>query len=251
MQCLGSPTREEIDRAHAKRRWLDVGVPSVRNLRNISPKRAVTWFLLAISSVPLALMYNSVVFKSLDSNDYHYFLVTDTWVTAKEYDREAASKLLANLSDIKVYSQTLGNELLESLWNNIKQLERLDNKECIQEYSKRVMTGRRNLRLVTYTDNVTPAIQIKTAGTVKLSYSFTPFNRRNGGDPLKFICSGKDVDNYKPYLSDCTSDLVQAGNWLVKNFKINYCLSEKVEENCRLESSRVVWIVVVICNGIK
>lgn len=30
MQCLSAPTRKEIDEAHAKRIWLDIGVPSIR-----------------------------------------------------------------------------------------------------------------------------------------------------------------------------------------------------------------------------
>lgn len=33
MQCLAAPTREDIDKAHGQNGWMDVGVPSVRNLR--------------------------------------------------------------------------------------------------------------------------------------------------------------------------------------------------------------------------
>ena len=33
MQCLTAPTREDIDQAHRENSWMDVGVPSVRNLR--------------------------------------------------------------------------------------------------------------------------------------------------------------------------------------------------------------------------
>jgi hypothetical protein len=40
MQCLSAPTRSEVDRAHAQSVWLDIGIPSVRNLRHISWKRA-------------------------------------------------------------------------------------------------------------------------------------------------------------------------------------------------------------------
>lgn len=36
MQCLSSPTRSEVDEAHRKHQWLDIGVPSVRNLKRIS-----------------------------------------------------------------------------------------------------------------------------------------------------------------------------------------------------------------------
>lgn len=36
MQCLSAPTRDEIDRAHAKGSWLDIGISSIRNLRRIA-----------------------------------------------------------------------------------------------------------------------------------------------------------------------------------------------------------------------
>jgi hypothetical protein len=56
MQCLSAPTRGEVDKAHAARKWLDIGVPSVRNLRHINPWRTVLWFLLGMRYVPLHLL---------------------------------------------------------------------------------------------------------------------------------------------------------------------------------------------------
>ena len=56
MQCLSAPTRDEIDRAHAQNKWMDVGVPSVRNLRFIAKKRKWLWIILGLSSIPLHLL---------------------------------------------------------------------------------------------------------------------------------------------------------------------------------------------------
>ena len=56
MQCLVAPTRQEVDKAHAAGSWLDIGVPSVRNLMLIDRRRTMAWFMLAISSVPLAFL---------------------------------------------------------------------------------------------------------------------------------------------------------------------------------------------------
>ena len=56
MQLLAAPTRAEVDRAHLKGKWLDIGVPSWRNLSHISNKRKVVWWCLGISSVPLHFM---------------------------------------------------------------------------------------------------------------------------------------------------------------------------------------------------
>jgi hypothetical protein len=56
MQCLSAPTREEVNQAHAKNKWLDIGIPSVRNLTHISRKRLLLWMLLGLSSLPLHLL---------------------------------------------------------------------------------------------------------------------------------------------------------------------------------------------------
>ena len=53
LQLVIAPTRAEVDKAHAKGVWLDIGVPSVRNLRHISWKRIIVWYCLALSSVPI------------------------------------------------------------------------------------------------------------------------------------------------------------------------------------------------------
>ena len=59
-QCLAAPTRSEIDAAHAKRRWMDIGVPSVRNLFRIKAERTILWIAIGITSVPLHLLYVSI-----------------------------------------------------------------------------------------------------------------------------------------------------------------------------------------------
>lgn len=56
MQCLSSPTRKDVDTAHAKGNWLDIGVPSIRNLLSIPTYKLVLWLVLGFSSVPLHLM---------------------------------------------------------------------------------------------------------------------------------------------------------------------------------------------------
>ena len=55
-QCLAAPTRSEIDAAHAKRQWMDIGVPSIRNLFKIKPVRRVLWLVIGVTSIPLHLL---------------------------------------------------------------------------------------------------------------------------------------------------------------------------------------------------
>ena len=56
MQCLAAPTRRDLDRAHSQGRWLDVGVPSLRNLSQIGIARVILWVALAVTSMPIALL---------------------------------------------------------------------------------------------------------------------------------------------------------------------------------------------------
>lgn len=64
MQCLSAATRSDIDKVHQRSNggWLDIGVPSIRNLREIDRKRALLWLLLGTSSLPLHLLYVSMFF---------------------------------------------------------------------------------------------------------------------------------------------------------------------------------------------
>lgn len=56
MQCLSAPTRREVNDEHAVGNWLDIGVPSFRNLSRISRSRLALWLLLGLSSLPLHLL---------------------------------------------------------------------------------------------------------------------------------------------------------------------------------------------------
>jgi hypothetical protein len=56
MQVLCAPTRDEINVAHEKGYWLEIGLMSFRNLSHINKKRALLWWLLALSSAPLHLL---------------------------------------------------------------------------------------------------------------------------------------------------------------------------------------------------
>jgi len=52
-QLVAAPTRREIDKAHERREWLEVGVQSFRNLGYLPRWRGAIWLLLFLSSIPL------------------------------------------------------------------------------------------------------------------------------------------------------------------------------------------------------
>jgi len=53
LQLIAAPTRKEVNRAHKAGTWLDIGVPSFRNLSRISRVSCAIWCCLALSSIPI------------------------------------------------------------------------------------------------------------------------------------------------------------------------------------------------------
>lgn len=60
MQTLVAPTRDEINVAHAKRRWLDVGGSSFRTLFAIPYARLGLWIVLLLTATPFHLVYGGM-----------------------------------------------------------------------------------------------------------------------------------------------------------------------------------------------
>lgn len=57
MQCLSSPTREEIDRSDARGFYLHIGVPSAHIFWGVGRRRRLLWLVLAISALSLQFVY--------------------------------------------------------------------------------------------------------------------------------------------------------------------------------------------------
>lgn len=56
MQSLNAPTRSEIDKAHERGIWLDIGTQSLRNFRYLPFKRGILYLMLGASSIPLHML---------------------------------------------------------------------------------------------------------------------------------------------------------------------------------------------------
>ena len=124
MQCISSPTREEIDKAHARNIWMDVGVPSLRNLRRIPWPRIILCWLLALSGIPLHLLYNSAVFSTLATLEYTVYLGSDSLFKSDASFNWSKPIPRSNNHTTMQYLQDA------STWN------RLSNYECINNYSQ-------------------------------------------------------------------------------------------------------------------
>lgn len=59
MQCLASPTRQEVDKAHAENNFLMIGIPSIRNLIYVARPRIMLYAFILLTSLALHLLANA------------------------------------------------------------------------------------------------------------------------------------------------------------------------------------------------
>jgi len=136
MQCLSSPTRAEVDKAHRQNHWLYIGVPSLRNLRRISSSRIALWWLLAASSIPLHLFYNSAVFSSLYSREYNVYVVSSDFPATASF----------NFSGTGWDNTTI--DQFQRIRTNTTLLQRLENRACLEAYVGPINSIRGDVLLV-------------------------------------------------------------------------------------------------------
>ncbi|KAI9767495.1 MAG: hypothetical protein M1835_007039 [Candelina submexicana] len=237
MQCVCAPTRAEVDKAHARRRWLDIGVPSLRNLRNISWKKVILWWCLGLSSIPLHLMYNSAFFSTLATYDYHVIFASENFITGAPYNRTKFPNVRNfNLTDLQLRAKTF---------------DKLSNADCIRTYATDFINTHRNLVIVV--DNAT-AVSSSVKDVYLYDFSSNDAITSTQYDPYKWICP-PGIIPHTSYESpiNCHSIIdnkiiPQADKWNPRNWRSKYCMTENVTGKCSLSFSLVVIIIVIVFN---
>ena len=265
MQCLSSPTRKDIDKAHAQHRWLDIGIPGVRNLGSISRSRRLLWGLLAFSSIPLHLLYNSTVIYTKTTQEYAVFVGSPNLVTGAGVDwskpvgqfKEYAE--YHNLSAIYEAERKppdlppLDHFRLVSSWN------KMSNEECIQAYGQQSMVGYRDVLAITSPlnatilvllawDPVTPIllelITSSTSSALGVQWMWSAIVSEPNCT-LKILRAKASAWT----LNDTT--VTDADDFYSEQYLVDYCLSERVPERCSVQLSLVIMAIVISCNAIK
>ncbi|KAL4966624.1 uncharacterized protein BDV14DRAFT_207919 [Aspergillus stella-maris] len=246
MQCLSAPTRKDVDRAHARKKWLDIGVPSIRNLWRIPRSRLFMWLCLVWTSVPLHLFYNSTVYSTISANSYDIFVSDYTHLMSATPDDV---KIIYDVSSNYDYNVKSASDLVAQS----KILERLDPKDCISAYATTFQAKYANVALISPDFNSTGNI---TAPVARLGTSMVP---SGGGpeeaNPYYWICKdgrpGNKVEQHKKVCSEYYNEIRDQDEWYVEGFKVDYCLAQRTPERCTLEYSLPLAIVVIGANFVK
>lgn len=244
MQLLSSPNRNHIDQAHSRGHWLDIGISSLRNLRFLNTKRRVLWILLAISSLPFHLVYNSTFYAAIATNNYNILYATDDFAKGGPYDK-------AKFPDSPAQN-------ISSFQANAANWKVLDNPECIQQYGHDFITLYRNVILVVA--NVTSEESL-----LNVTINDLPPNGQLGPtyDAFAWICQDSQTENKTDVhvtnsagFTPCSAIVPRleklAGTWWkTGGYHIDHCLAEKIQPDCHLHFSPHLMGPVIFFNLIK
>ena len=270
MQCLTSPTRDEIDRAHSCHDWLDVGVPSLRNLRRISRDRALLWWLLALSGIPLHLFYNSAVFSTLARQDYSVFAASPELITGAVADWSASVERVSGMDE--PYTLQRFQDL--STW------KRLKNEDCMRAYAQSFVSSQGDVLAISASLNASQLIypiadswnlpaNVWNGKTWAQPWSVEDSSGNyvnpvasNYTPPYLWICYNYQIYRPQRYSGDwCDPNVIiankHAAGWTLsaydktEQYTVQYCLSQPIVERCKVQFGLVIMSVVIVCNFLK
>ncbi|RMY36204.1 hypothetical protein D0865_13702 [Hortaea werneckii] len=280
MQCLSSPTRSEIDRAHTRGDWLDVGVISMRNLWRIDWRRTVLWWLLGLSSVPIHLLYNSAIFKTLVANEYVLVVASKDFLQGGDFAPFYSSPKLedfyltyrwtdfATVENILRWAESgyedFTVELDEDRYQAIRgvQLEFSENdryadeakihnlttSECMTAYGTSFLSEYRNVVAITSARGNQTNNTMLWSETVRLNSQHVSY----GQVLYEWICRDAQ-DAWKQYVWKCNVGAASqnASNWTIHYHQIDYCLAQATQPRCKLQFSIQILATVIVMNVCK
>jgi hypothetical protein len=144
MQILNAPSRDEVNRNHAKNRSVEIGVPSLRNAFLLRRFKTVAWLVLAATSLPVHLFFNSAVFETdFQGKDWNLTIAAEPFTSGGDFSAPGASLLnpgfdigYGSLVNVSTYRNTSSSPVLgiRQTASAAKNWKRLTPQECRQEY---------------------------------------------------------------------------------------------------------------------
>ncbi|KAE9399343.1 hypothetical protein BT96DRAFT_1019516 [Gymnopus androsaceus JB14] len=242
LQSLSAPTRTEVDKAHERESWLDIGLQSIGNLKYTSRWKRLVWILLSAASIPLHLFYNSSFFSTLSANEYVAYLVQ-----GPDVEHIPKNNGTLELCDIS-FGCSEGAQVEISNW------EFLSASECLQTYAVDFLSDHRNVVVVgNYTNNSGFGI---LEGFPSSGSSFEWICSKSGAEIIEDIsCSSlwRKIDpshwmiNFPSFYQSPNGSLEKLDIFL----EVDYCLSEAVVPRCQLQFNLPLLIIVIFFNTVK
>ncbi|KAI1178695.1 hypothetical protein F4777DRAFT_536397 [Nemania sp. FL0916] len=251
VQLQASPTRADIDKAHKLNKWLDIGAPSIRNLRAIGRWRLASCIILILSSIPIHLVFNSAVFQALASNDYSVAVVKDSFLSGASWnlataERNSQDNICWNDTNVIPPEQSY-QSIIEGIQNDVMNgLYKTKNvSECYALYGDYWEPRQGNVVITVKNESVA------TDDTDSLLlYSFVVPGHENFAKALWAINNGTGI---RAAVAQSPSPLT---TWYLgpPHYVASYCLVQvesSKTDRCRLQYSMHILSVVVFLNLLK
>ncbi|KAL4893307.1 hypothetical protein BDV59DRAFT_207806 [Aspergillus ambiguus] len=148
MQCLSAPSRADVNKAHSRQDWLDIGTLSLRNLWVMDTKRKILWILLFVSSLPIHMLYNTAVFSSISTIDYGIVVIPDNLGKNESLVRDEY-EALEFYQHIGFTADDILAERFNGTFHNFSSLS-----DCINTYNVEFNTKASTLLLITERENL-------------------------------------------------------------------------------------------------
>jgi hypothetical protein len=264
MQALVAPTRQDVDRAHASKRWVEIGVHSIHNFRFISKRRVLLWALFSLTSIPLHLVFNGCVLESKATNGFVVVMASETFLDAARFTVPpvtGSSNFLVALDSVEPFNRTvksIRSSLDEQSW------ERLGFQDCIQRYNdpEAPMPYHRHVVMVMSNQNNTPTSQWTRANVGKGLYGWDdqdalnslwfarPYHRLRDSRALITNSTNNNTVPASDMQLDPATGVIYMNETKYESafqtMKVDYCLSESYHAPCRLSIANPLLLIVCI-----
>ncbi|KAI0172715.1 hypothetical protein GGR52DRAFT_419276 [Hypoxylon sp. FL1284] len=247
MQRIVAPAREDVDKAHHARQQLKIGSLAIMNLSLLGNKRVSVFALLWASSLPIHLMFNSLIVYSSTNAEWpsYVFMLQDGQLDSFESNRS----ILA-IPDERKYDEmpgfysygTMDRLELEAqyLLHQLPPLVDLTLPECIDTFGSGSSETWGDVVLVHSSESEGWVDTLKQPSVITDSYLPT-----TSTDPWNWMCGG-----YSKSVCDAQSILTN-GTWTVDGHIVTRCLARQLPDLCELNTSLAIMIVVLVCISCK
>ncbi|KAK2055805.1 hypothetical protein LY76DRAFT_607434 [Colletotrichum caudatum] len=255
MQILVAPSRAEIDKARERGRSLEVGVPSIRNLRYIGLDRMLLWLSIGIMSTLLHLIWNSTLFTSIPVFAIPRAVVTSDFLSAPD-NWTVSDPLGTNgwWQYAPEYGELSHNlSLIYGLQAAAPTMRRLEPADCVDKF----------IDPLTVSTSVIVVAQNMTSwqfnGTSLLDGWVSGWESWTGS--TSWICTAymsPERDEYRICNDEWTSEFKHSWElkWQTKWWiKVDHCLigadEGNTQDKCGFHYSYHIWAAVCVCVALE
>ena len=170
--------------------------------------------------------------------------VNDAFVTSRNFNASAAIESVG-LGDWGPQNDLVATQMQFNASQD--NLERLENQDCIAAYGQTYLSSHRNLLLVSTSQESNE--DAKVYQVEQIDPSRLDAQEECAPDPVSWMCF--DIQCNNPCinrLQDITNDPTA---WSPFGIKVEYCLSQVVDQRCQLNFSLPLAITVIIFNLVK